>query len=424
MTTQENIQYTADEIKAMVKTIEELRKKYKDALERAKGLWEQGMMPERIEYIFPELKESEDEDEKIRKAIIAYINNGQHCGVSNVEMLAWFKKQGEKKPANKVEPKFNVGDWITNGCLTCKVLGVTGNSYELHLYNDDYCHFETDIQSVDKYYHLWTIHDAMDGDVLVYVTDEEDLWIMIYWSLYEPYEGHVHYHALLVNDNFSDKGTCCICIDNLKPSTKEQRDLLFSKMKEAGCEWDSEKKELKKIEVASKESEDERIRKEILNVFNQLDEGTTICGRNYDYAKWIAWLEKQGNKSVNIDVESMVSSYEQRLESQGGTKYTPLVNMCLTAFRHGVKNVLEELNLKKLEKQGDNKECDEEWEVTTGLYKCTKRMFDGSPENRLWFEIGSLYKCVSKDDIAEFESSYGHNVFLIDPVVREHFIKV
>lgn len=42
-----------------------------------------------------------------------------------------------------------------------------------------------------------------------------------------------------------------------------------------------------------KESEDERIRKEILNVFKEFDVGTTILGRKYDYAKWIAWLEKQ-----------------------------------------------------------------------------------------------------------------------------------
>ena len=33
------------------------------------------------------------------------------------------------------------------------------------------------------------------------------------------------------------------------PATKEQRDLLFAKMKEAGYEWDAEKKELKKIHV-------------------------------------------------------------------------------------------------------------------------------------------------------------------------------
>ena len=103
---------------------------------------------------------------------------------------------------------------------------------------------DTDI--IEKEYHPWTIQDARDGDVLAYVTDEEDLWIMIYWSLYEPYEGHVHYHALLVNDDFSDKGTCCICISDLKPATKEQRELLFQKMKEAGYEWDEKKKELNK----------------------------------------------------------------------------------------------------------------------------------------------------------------------------------
>ena len=35
---------------------------------------------------------------------------------------------------------------------------------------------------------------------------------------------------------------------NVHPATKEQHDLLFQKMKEAGYEWDAEKKELKKIE--------------------------------------------------------------------------------------------------------------------------------------------------------------------------------
>ena len=32
-----------------------------------------------------------------------------------------------------------------------------------------------------------------------------------------------------------------------QPATKEQSDLLFQKMREAGYEWDTEKKELKKI---------------------------------------------------------------------------------------------------------------------------------------------------------------------------------
>ena len=65
-------------------------------------------------------------------------------------------------------------------------------------------------------------------------------------------------------------------------------------------------------------------------------------------------LEKQGDKSVNIDIKSIVNSYKQRLKNQlknqVGIENNPLINMCLTSFRHGVENVLEELNLKKLEK--------------------------------------------------------------------------
>lgn len=101
MITEENILYTADEIKAMVKTCE----KYNKAREKARELMDKGydvLMPE----IFPELNESEDE--RIRKAIIAYINHGQHCGVSNADMLAWLEKQDEKKRI------FNADDWYVS----------------------------------------------------------------------------------------------------------------------------------------------------------------------------------------------------------------------------------------------------------------------------------------------------------------------
>ena len=59
-------------------------------------------------------------------------------------------------------------------------------------------------------------------------------------------------------------------------------------------------------------------------------------------------LEKQG--SIDIDIESMVSSYKQRLKSQGqgNLENNPLINMCVSAFKQGVENTLEELNLKKL----------------------------------------------------------------------------
>ena len=45
-------------------------KKYKEALERARKIYEQGTITESLCYVFPELKESEDE--RIRKEIIEY----------------------------------------------------------------------------------------------------------------------------------------------------------------------------------------------------------------------------------------------------------------------------------------------------------------------------------------------------------------
>ena len=103
-------------------------------------------------------------------------------------------------------------------------------------------------------------------------------------------------------------------------------------------------------ETGYSESEDEKIRKEI----RQLIQGMHDADPRKE--RWLAWLEKQDNESVNIDIESMVSSYEQRLLSQSnGVRNSPLVNMCLTAFRRGIENTLEELNLKKLEKQGGQK---------------------------------------------------------------------
>ena len=44
------------------------------------------------------------------------------------------------------------------------------------------------------------------------------------------------------------QGPDCVEVSTVKPATKIQRDLLFQKMKEAGYEWNAEKKELKEIE--------------------------------------------------------------------------------------------------------------------------------------------------------------------------------
>ena len=304
-----------------------------------------------LEDSFPELKESEDE--KIRKEILQSIRDNMVV-IHKDECIAWLEKQGKivdyyedrldecackyfnkgykhalekqgeqkpadtcdsstinskefpagekrdfgyfSKPADNVEPKFHIGDCVVDNCgYVWKIEGILNQFYILE--DIEGCESRPTIEWVNKNFHLWTINDAKDGDVLAYVTDEEDLWIMIYQSLYEPYVGHVHYHALLVNDNFSDKGTCCICIDDLKPATKEQRDTLFAKIKEAGYEWDAEKKELKKIEQKPACSDDKKLTDVNHEYFSELLENNDSEDIN-DYAYQVAycmshdWIEE------------------------------------------------------------------------------------------------------------------------------------
>ena len=220
---------------------------------------------------FPELRESEDE--KIRKALIEYFN--EQCdmsdwnGVYGYQVVAWLEKQGEHanfrnkiqigdkvtrnedgvlvnlsqlkrvaKPADKVEPKFKVSDWIVQENVgVYKVIEVCESWYEV-IDNKDK-HYSI---GFDKEYmcHLWTIQDAKDGDVLanrniicIYKKRKSEHLIKVY-SNYSLAEG-----VEVIDATIGDF--------NLYPATKEHRDTLFAKMKEAGYEWDSNSKELHKI---------------------------------------------------------------------------------------------------------------------------------------------------------------------------------
>ena len=152
-----------------------------------------------------------------------------------------IEKQGEKNPIDKVEPKFQEGDWVVNKLGNIwHIDSFDAKNYQVTNNKGEHNYFPIDIQ--DRMC-LWTIQDAKDGDVLATSAG-----------------------AFIYNGN--DSGGSCpgshcgiSTLGRFKtgaehhwtgkpvfPATKEQRDLLFQKMKEGGYEWDSEKKELKKIE--------------------------------------------------------------------------------------------------------------------------------------------------------------------------------
>ena len=72
-------------------------------------------------------------------------------------------------------------------------------------------------------------------------------WVGIYRHQSNDFINHQHFfHCVATSKNtFRIGGSWRVF--TAYPATKEQRDLLFRKMKEAGYQWDAEKKELRKI---------------------------------------------------------------------------------------------------------------------------------------------------------------------------------
>ena len=254
-------------------------KAYDKAFGRAKALYAKGAPDSlHLEEMFPELKESED-DEIIKWIIddIRYnmindpLNNSEYKKKAE-NAISWLEKQGqtfftkkdvddaylkgvcaakselekqcEQNPADNVEPKFQNGQWIVwqNKCYK---VNYNGCGYELIGQNG----LTTSLEygTVDENAHLWTIQDAKNGEVLVGKIDG-DSYILIYNQIKDGWvETYGHYYNAVDRFCVPSQLFCRDCNGTFYPAAKEQRDLLFQKVKEAGYEWNYWKKELRKI---------------------------------------------------------------------------------------------------------------------------------------------------------------------------------
>ena len=175
----------------------------------------------------------------------------------------------------KLEPKFHKGEWITNGDYTWKIVEVKPLDYILQ--SQDGNIVDDTIFHVDEQFHSFTIEDAKDGDVLIDNYNN----VVIYQ---EPYSNLLYHSFCFASTKvFVDSGGSHF-IEGTYPATKEQRDLLFQKMKEAGYEWDAEKKELRKIVTPKFNVHDCIIKKHNSNI-NDFDSFiiTDITGGKYWY---------------------------------------------------------------------------------------------------------------------------------------------
>lgn len=159
----------------------------------------------------------------------------------------FIEKQDEKKPTNKPEPKFKLGDWIIFNGLILHIDEIVNGYYRTTSRGDDtHNSYDWDIDNAAR---LWTIQEAKDGDVLVNWNNTTFIFKAIE---NKTVKFHIAYNERLNTiatplTKLSHQGLAEPQFE-FHPATKEQCDTLFAKMKEAGYGWNNERKELKKIE--------------------------------------------------------------------------------------------------------------------------------------------------------------------------------
>lgn len=163
-------------------------------------------------------------------------------------------KEIEEIPIDKtdnVKPKFHEGDWVVkisggNFIGNKKFAQITKIGHDgIHQLNNEKWILADDIR-------LWTIEDAEDGDVLVSLSkmhpfifnghyDEDTDYVYAYCGISDIIKDDSFYFDKYPDEEFKVWDLA----ENVRPATRDQRNLLFSKMKDSGYEWDADNKELK-----------------------------------------------------------------------------------------------------------------------------------------------------------------------------------
>ena len=156
------------------------------------------------------------------------------------DCLAWLEKQGGQKTSD--EPKIIPDEWYV---CTLSIESSDWQFFEGFLYpgSEILRCYPLDEKDFQEHFRTWSIKDARPGSIL-YSLDSKQPFIFKQRKAHEQAEV---YCGINIYGKFfvEDTKNCIITTDKYIPATKEQHDLLFLKMKEAGYVWDPVKKELK-----------------------------------------------------------------------------------------------------------------------------------------------------------------------------------
>ena len=138
------------------------------------------------------------------------------------------------------KPKFHKWQWIAcKGLNTALIINIVDNNYEVEFLDGNKV-FST-IDYVDRRFHLWTIQDAKNGDILAacdcYVIFKEIAGLNI--KCYCTYH-YLGFNPGLYRDTVQNKSA-------FLPATKEQHDAMMKAMNDAGYKWNAKTKTLEEL---------------------------------------------------------------------------------------------------------------------------------------------------------------------------------
>ena len=152
----------------------------------------------------------------------------------------------------------------------------------------------------------------------------------------------------------------------------------------------------------------QKIREEVVRLKSNLIHGAcasqiameTRC-KEEAYDEVISLLDSLQKEPVSefLNTESMIESYKQRLISQANSvKNSPLIDMCLASYKHGINETLDTLNLSNVQRTEKNRKEDpvsEELEAAAWLHYDKNRP-PMPPELDFHREFISFFKAGSK----------------------------
>jgi hypothetical protein len=161
--------------------------------------------------------------------------------------------------AKTLEPiqKFKIGNWVVDDCSDVwNIKGILNQFYLLECVEGG--ESRPTIDWVDKTFHLWTIQDAKDGDIIFTQCKSGNIWISIFKKKMRfsgEVKTYVDYHSNTNDDNidhcYVNTYGVSLCTEEdiviQRPATEGEKKKLLKAIEDKGYRWNAVNKSLEKL---------------------------------------------------------------------------------------------------------------------------------------------------------------------------------